>query len=672
MEINKLRKSLELLNSKNLNINEYFINVINHKFKTELIDNKKIKSLDIELIIHNINKKLNEYYHIFINDYILFTLQNNNDLIISSIVITDYNKYNTFNITYNINNCETLDNKKVIIIDTQLIDIYYTSEFNYLFYKQITSKFKDQFIFYNNEILLYPLTFYKLFKISNIDNVFNSNCDEDFNNVINKIISNKENLNSLNISDTNKRNQILEYYFFSSISLYKNKNIDKIIKLSNQEFINQLFNKYIFYIIKIKNIEILKKLLPYCYNQENKITIINKNGLNPFEYSLFKFIKDSSYYPIISILNQYNYLRPKFILDTLLKTNIIRHNITNNYDILIYNKIIKLSKYENIEIINTIIIDNYYKDLNSENNTITIEDIIYFIKENIKFIDLNSLFNIIFKYSSILILKELVKNKIIEFSKDILLLFIKLKQTDYLIKNYYKETVFYSKDIIYQLINDLNVYGLIFIIEFVNKDIINIKDINNNNLLHYLTNHTIQDTNDNFENLEFNIFKLLMNKKKELINELNNDNETPIFNTVKHHNFYLFNILLDFDDSVIEIKNKNNDYLIHLMINNNFIEAINYYILKEYNLELRDVNDNTALLLAIKNKQQKIANELIINKANIDVVDNKNNSIFYYIALYNLNNININKTCKLQNDKKIIDSVKSNVYYQFKKINFMY
>lgn len=670
MEIKNLINSLKLLNSKNLKITDYFINVLDHKFNTELLDNEKIKSLNINKINHNINKGLNEFYHIFSNDYILFTLLENNNLNISSIITTDYNKFNTFEKLYDINNCETIDNRKSIIIYTQIINIYYTQEFNYLFYKQITNTSLNQFILYNQQIFIYPLNFYKLFKTNKIEEVeFNNN--DDFNTMIDNIISRKDKLNLSIIKDKEKQNKLLEYYFFISISMFKNKNIETVIKVSNQEFVNYLIEKYIFYIIKIKNIEVLDQLLK-VYNQENKISFLNKNGLNPFEYSLFKFVKDSSYYPFVSLLNKYNFTRPKYIFDIILKTNIIKHDIISNYDQIIFNKISKISNYENIEIINTIIIDSYYKDLNSENNTITINDIIYFIKENIQFIDLNILFNLIFKYSSVLIIKELVKNKIIEFSKDVLLLFINLKQTDYLIKNYYKETLNCSKDIIYQLINELNVYGLIFIIEFVNKDIIDLKDDENNNLLHYLTNQTIQKDNENYENLEFNVFKLLVNKKKDLITELNNNNETPIFNTIKQNNFYLFNLLLDMDDTTIDIKNKNGDYLIHSLINCNFTEAINYYILKSYDLELRDINDNTALLLAIKNKQQNIANDLIINNADIEVVDNKNNSIFYYIALYNLNNIEINKKCKLQNDKKIIDGVKTNIFYQFKKLNFMY
>lgn len=670
MEIKNLKNSLKLLDSKNLNIKDYFINVLDHKFNTELLDNKKIKSLNINKIIHNINKGLNEFYHIFSNDYILFTLLDNNNLNISIIITTDYNKFNTFNTLYDINNCETIDNRKSIIIDTQIINVYYTQDFNYLFYKQITNTLPIQFIFYNQQIFIYPLNFYKLFKINSIEEIKFNN-DVDFNTMIDNVILNKDILKLFDIKDKEKQNKLLEYYFFISINMFTNKNIETVIKLSNQDFLNYLIEKYIFYIIKIKNIEVLDQLLK-IYKEDNKITILNKNGLNPFEYSLFKFIKDSSYYPFISLLNRYTFTRPKYIFDIILKTNIIKHDIISNYDQIIFNKINKISNYENIEIINTIIIDSFYKDLNSENNTITIEDIIYFIKENIQFIDLNILFNLIFKYSSVLILKELVKNKIIEFSKDVLLLFINLKQTDYLIKNYYRETLNYSNDIIYQLINELNVYGLIFIIEFVNKDIINLKDNDNNNLLHYLTNQTIQKDNENYENLEFNVFKLLMNKKKELITELNNNNETPIFNTIRQNNFYLFNLLIDMDDTIINTQNKNGDYLIHLIINCNFTEALNYYILKSYDLELRDLNDNTALLLAIKNKQQNIANDLLNNNANTEVVDNKNNGIIYYIALYNLNNVEINKRCKLQKDKKIISGIKTNIFYQFKKLNFMY
>ena len=255
MEIKKLKNSLKLLDSKNLNITDYFINVLDHKFNTELLDNKKIKSLNINKIIHNINKGLNEFYHIYSNDYILFTLLDNNNLNISIIITTDYNKFNTFNTLYDINNCETIDNRKSIIIDTQIINVYYTQEFNYLFYKQITNTLPIQFIFYNQKIFIYPLNFYKLFKINSIEEI-NFNNDVDFNTMIDNVILNKDILKLFDIKDKEKQNKLLEYYFFISINMFKNKNIETVIKLSNQDFLNYLIEKYIFYIIKIKNIEV--------------------------------------------------------------------------------------------------------------------------------------------------------------------------------------------------------------------------------------------------------------------------------------------------------------------------------------------------------------------------------------------------------------------------------
>ena len=313
-----------------------------------------------------------------------------------------------------------------------------------------------------------------------------------------------------------------------------------------------------------------------------------------------------------------------------------------------------------------------YQDLNNEDNTITINDIIDYIKSNIDFIDLNILYNLIFKYSSVLVLKELIHEKIIEFSKDVLLLFIKLKQTDYLLKNYKLEISILSPSVIYELINYLNIYGIIFLIRFINEDLINLKDNEGNNLLHYLANQTLLKESEDYENLEFNVFKFLISNSKDLLISPNNSGDLPIINTVKQKNIYLFNLFLDFDDSCVNISNSDGNYLIHELIKYNFKEGIYYYIIKNHSLELEDINKNTALLLAIKNKNQEIANELIKYDANLEVLDIHNNSIFHYIALYNLNNINFTKKTKLNRDKKIIDYAKSNIYYQFKKINFIY
>lgn len=662
-----MEQKINFLNSKNISITEYFINILDLPFKSEIIDNEKIKNFSLDNIIFQINKELGELFCIFSDDFIIFSYEIN--LKIYSIITLNFNKFSTFDKTYNLN-VETLEDKKIIQIKDSIIEIYFTQNFNYSLYQKII-KSQDSFIFYKSNIYVYPLTFYKLFKIdqSKILNVE----DVSFNEILNIVLDTDKafyKIDNLKINQKSEYFKQLEQYFFIALSLQKHKKIELIINETDPEFLNYLIQKYIFYIIKIKNIKSLSLLLKI---PSLNLNIINpKNGLNVFEYSLFKFLKDSSYYHFIKLFDNFNFQRSKFIFDIILKTNLTKHIKNNNFESLIYQKISKISKFENIEIINSLILDCMYQDLNSENNTITINEIIEFIKMNVNFINLNVLYNLIFKYSSVLVLKELIQKKILEFSKDILILFIKLKQTDYLIKNYKLETSIHSPSIIYELINSLNIYGIIFLIRFVNGDLINLKDNKGNNLLHYLTNQNILKDSEDYENLEFNVFKFLITNSKDLINSPNNEGNIPIINTIKQKNIYLFNLFLEFDDSCVKFQNKEGNYLIHELIKYNFKEGINYYIIKNYSLEFRDINQNTALLLAIKNKNQEIANDLIKNNADIEVVDIHNNSIFHYIALFNLNNIKTTKETNLQRDKKIINFVKSNIFYQFKKINFIY
>lgn len=663
-----MKSKLSKLNSNNIPITEYFINVLNFSFKSEILFNKKIKNLSVENITFNINKELKEYYCIFSNDFILFTLKDS-VLKIYSIVSLDFNKFSTFEKTYNIS-VETLEDKKILQVNNNLVDIYYTQIFNYSFYQKIL-KDQETFIFYKSNVYIYPLTFYKNFKIN--QSYISKVDDLKFNEIVNIVLDKDESfykIYNLKINQKSDYQQQLEQYFFISLSLKIHKKIEILVKETEEEYLNYLTHKYIFYIIKLKNIKSLKILLTKVSVNPN---VINpKNGLNVFEYSLFKFLKDSSYYIFVKFFDNFIFQRPKFIFDKILNTNIIKHEKNNNFESLIYQKICKISKFENIEIINSIILNCMYQDLNNEDNTITINDIIDYIKSNIDFIDLNILYNLIFKYSSVLVLKELIHEKIIEFSKDVLLLFIKLKQTDYLLKNYKLETSILSPSIIYELINYLNIYGIIFLIRFINEDLINLKDNEGNNLLHYLANQTLLKESEDYENLEFNVFKFLISNSKDLLISPNNLGNLPIINTVKQKNIYLFNLFLDFDDSCVNVSNSDGNYLIHELIKYNFKEGIYYYIIKNHSLELEDINKNTALLLAIKNKNQEIANELIKYHANLEVLDIHNNSIFHYIALYNLNNINFTKKTKLNRDKKIIDYAKSNIYYQFKKINFIY
>lgn len=657
MEEEKIKKSLILVNHKNLSITNYFINILDNKFKNEYISVKGVDLLDIENIKFNISKQLKEYFYLFIDDYIIF---NYPDYTLNCIITTDNNKYNN-------GNYEILEDGKYLNINNTFINIYYTPNFNYSFYCKI--KKDSDFIFYNNSIYLYPLTFYKLFKVKPNLKTIGKLKDKTFNHLINKIIKG-ENINK-SVFESSDNIDNLRQYFFISLYLNKDKLYKEVLNKLSGDKLKDLLSSVIFYIIKIKNIEILS------YLQKNKNDVLkdvlynslNIKGLTILEYSFLKFKKDSSYYKIVSFLNSYNYQRPNYIFDIILNTNIIHHNIINGYDQLLISRIKKLKGFENIEIINSIILKALYDNLNSENNNITVEDIINFITFNINYINLSVLFNIIFKYSSVLVLKELLINKTLKFNADILKLLINLKQTDYLLKEYKEESKKQAPFIIYDLINNLNIYGLIFLIKYIDNSLINLLDNSKNNLMHYLCNQNLMKYREDYEDLQYDVFKFFIQEKEGLILEVNNKHETPIFNTIRQNNLYLFKLNIGINPECCEIKNINGSYVIHEIIKANFKTALIEYIINELNIEYLDIYNNNALMLAIKNKNQDLANELIKAKANINISDINGNSIYHFIALYNLKNIDISVFKNIENKDNLIvmDCIKNNIYRQFKK-----
>lgn len=656
----KLINGLILLNRKNLPITQYFINIKNHEFNNELIDTNKVQNIDIEDIKFKINQKLKEYFYLFLNDYIVYDYRNYS---INGIIVQDINKFNN-------KMFESIgdENKKYLVVDGEAINIYYTPIFNYSFFCKFNKS--SNFIFFNNSVFVYPLTFYKIFKLKPNLDLIQSQENKEFNDIFIDIIKNK-NKTSVDFSKLDYKT-ISEYFF---ISLYLNNDYiyRKIIDKTNKENLKQLVQNYIFYIIKIKNIEILK----YLNSKHQQIlkdilfNSFNKNGLNVLEYSFLKFKKDNSYYNMVSFLNQFTYSKPNYIFDIILKTNIIHHDLKNDFDNLLVKKIKRFNNFENVEIINTIILNCMYENLNSENNQITIQDIIQFITHNINFINLQILFNLIFKYSSVLVLKDLLFNKVLNFNHEILKLLIELKQTDYILKEYKKEAEQYSSLIIYDLIEDLNIYGLIFLIKYINPKLINIKDKNKNNLMHYLCNQNKLKDKEDYEDLEYNVFKFFVQENENLILKFNDKHETPIFNTIKQKNLYLFKLNIEINPECCENKNNEGFYVIHEIVKNDFKTALYEYISNNLNTEYLDIYGNNGLLLALKNKNQDLSNDLIENGSNLDIQDINGNSIYHFIALYNLKNIKIQQyqNIKNKNDFNVLNCIQNNVYYQFKKFN---
>ena len=665
--LSTLNNCMVLLNHQNIPINQFFINLKSYKFNNEKIDINKVENINIENIKFKLSQQLKEYFYVFQNDYIIF---NFSTFKIYSVITQDYNKFN--NLSFN-----NLEDHKILFVDNQEIQIYYNSLFSLNnYYKSIKNNVDIQnnndqiFIFYQESILIYPPTFYKTFKLNNNLNNIKLDIGDEFNNLIIDVLKNNK--------IKNKDELTIDKYFYISLNLNNLAFIKQITNIIKKDLLIQLFKKYIFYIIKVSDYDILKYLNDtinknnfsiLSHQQPIKLNVLNSKGLNPFEYSILKFKKDSEYYKFIEILKDYDYERPKYILDIIFKSNLIKHEFKTNYDNLIFNKIKNISKFENITIINSIILKCMYSDLNSENNTITIQDIINFILDNKQFINLSILYDIIYKNSSILVLKELLINKILIFDSDIFKLLINMKQSDYLYNTYKTEIYKLSDKIIYDFIEDLNIYGIVFLINYINPKIIYLKDKNNNNLLHYLTNQNkdIENKEDN----QFKIFKFLIELNDKLIIEVNNDLETPIFNTIRNKNVYLFNLNIEMDINCVKIKNKNGCYVIHEIIKHNFLDGLYSYIKNKCSVEYLDLYNNNGLMLAIKNKNEKIANILLENKANTKIKDINNNSIFHFIGLYGLKKINIKEIKDNQNNNNIgvVNCIKNNIYFNWNKYN---
>lgn len=665
--LSTLNNCMVLLNHQNIPINQFFINLKSYRFNNEKIDINKVENINIENIKFKLSQQLKEYFYVFQNDYIIF---NFSTFKIYSVITQDYNKFN--NLSFN-----SLEDHKILFVDNQEIQIYYNSLFSLnSYYKSIKNNVDIQnnndqiFIFYQESILIYPPTFYKTFKLNNNLNNIKLDIGDEFNNLIIDVLKNNK--------IKNKDELTIDKYFYISLNLNNLTFIKQITNIIKKDLLIQLFKKYIFYIIKVSDYDILKYLNDtinknnfsiLSHQQPIKLNVLNSKGLNPFEYSILKFKKDSDYYKFIEILKDYEYERPKYILDIIFKSNLIKHEFKTNYDNLIFNKIKNISKFENITIINSIILKCMYLDLNSENNIITIQDIINFISDNKQFINLSILYDIIYKNSSILVLKELLINKILIFDSDIFKLLINMKQSDYLYNTYKTEIYKLSDKIIYDFIEDLNIYGIVFLINYINPKIIYLKDKNNNNLLHYLTNQNkdIENKEDN----QFKIFKFLIELNDKLIFEVNNDLETPIFNTIRNKNVYLFNLNIEMDINCVKIKNKNGCYVIHEIIKHNFLDGLYSYIKNKCSIEYLDLYNNNGLMLAIKNKNEKIANILLENKANTKIKDINNNSIFHFIGLYGLKKINIKEIKDSQNNNNIgvVNCIKNNIYFNWNKYN---
>lgn len=415
-------------------------------------------------------------------------------------------------------------------------------------------------------------------------------------------------------------------------------------------------NMTVFYAIKNKLIGYLELLKTH----KIKLDIIDKNGLTPIEYSIRLYSQDKTYYDIVIILNNFKYTRNPKWFDIMMKTKLYNSQPKNKFDETILHNITNHKDTLTIVEINTYILLNLIQDNK-------IFEMMNYIKQNIKFINFD------------VILNDITSNhrkEVLHYIENFIPKNNKLFRTYFNLHLYEKilklmEFIDYD-DIMNYLIEKIDLHGVIFLYEYLQKN--NGKKIINSNgdtLLHLLCKYYNIIENDNYMDQK-KFIQILLNYDQTIVNIKNNQGFTPIF--LVHQNNYLTEILLSVSD--INIKINNDETYLHHLVKNGNIHVFNKIFMyqEQWDMNLINMKNNdgeTPLILASKMKRQDICNVLIHNKSDIYISDKNGNTIFHYICLFNLTQIYITTIPEIKNHKdetpsnnviKYIDSEFDNFY----------
>ena len=413
------------------------------------------------------------------------------------------------------------------------------------------------------------------------------------------------------------------------------------IYFDKYEYIDSLFkNKYnppidtIFDAIKDYKVKYIDLLLKHKIN----VDVLNCDGFSPIEYALNNYENNinsdsnDSIKQIILLLNKCKYTRNPKWWDLVNGIKIYNVNQKSDYDKCIY-QYIKENKIDSIKKLNNCILRNLIKYR-------MVTELRYFVKHNIKFIDLKELYGNIIESCSSEIMDYI--EPFVPMSDDLIMTYFNLRLYEKIIKISGNINIEY---ILNCLIKSNDIKGLVFIFEYIDK--MSSKRIysNGNTLLHLLciiSNERL-DITPQISYDTFRCMKVLLNYFPESINVSNNDGNIPIFLSCKNN--YVNELLLS-ENSDVTKRNSLGDTYLHNIIRNGSIDVLNKVfmcgIIQKNNL-LDDVNNNneTALILASKIQNQNYCNMLIDYGANLDICDCYGNSIYHYIGLYCLSNVNI-------------------------------
>ena len=642
-------------NIKNVNYH-YFINILNYYFYKD----KEISKFD-DLIKESYEKKKKK------NDKkIIKKKQYGGDIII------DENKKEIISILYKL-----YDILKKKLSESKKKTFYVDDKYNHTY----TLNKNDNIKYVDNDGIMY--SYHKTF--ININNFIES---------IDKDIVKEENYNE-------------NSYFIKNINNYIKKiyNLNTIIK-------------------KLKNWNSLSNLKEYLYNICNNF---NKNtGLQLFLFILN--IINFSIEKTINKLDEYLSFNKEHI--EILKSMMTNYYISNN----LYNSISILDKYYNNNIVDNLL-NNYYLlpklYINSDyilNKKLTDNENLYdnilfdYISKTINSENLATIPNIIDKsydilsYNKIYIIEQLLSSDIEKFTdifdinenytnKKTLLYKILIKKLDDILISYIKKklrekSLEYIKNMIYQsnkeLVNidisdEINKINTLQIEQnnklLKNKDLLGIKQVNNNPLLYhnldknvyyqisYLNNGNYTNTLDSpsYITISTQITKLLLDHKHNYLNIDNNKNKILyyIFNNFDYSNLkIILNKLNNYATGTFGDKDKNILNMLLFDENNNGNASINILFNNINNIikNLTNIYDTSKITFI-----NRLKNETI-NDLNIIIPKNYHRVLYssYYIILDVINNNDIIKNINIDDYSKILSNKYLTRYYKnIKNINII-
>ncbi len=583
----------------------------------KLINNENITEIILHIYFYsqeNINELIN-----FFNDYII---ENNNNKIL---------------ILYQ-NIQLILHTKKIYNNQLELILNKTSHKYNCCLLKNI---------FYYSPITYYLLKYNINPFIGNIHNIklYNSIINE-IDNLENKIDKTKPLNNQIN----NIMNILKEKFKNSLDILYIILLILKKKIYYFNIFINYLpldffINNYVIFELIKRGDETFFTTLNNYEQKNNKsfdFNVLNQDGLTPPEYCiyrLYELLNNSNtpikykeainirYKQILNILlykRNIKYTRLIVFFDAIMQTNLIKQQ--EEYKIF-YDEIKEFIKHKtnqlailnsnniySIKHLNTLYLTICYIYLNTmEKPIINFDDIVNFIIFNKNFIDINSILLLCEANNSQLVLTTLLQKEIITLRNfNVVKILLNLKY--YKLFEKYKYQIdkpiinniqnnnqstnnYIIKDTLIYLIDTFNIDGLLYINEHYFNSF-NLRLNNNNTLLHYISSLDITD--DNLLCKQIGIIKEIFNTfYPDMINTVNNDNETPIFLCKKPE---IFKILLELNPN-LNILNKNGLSIIHKLISENNIELLTILIENNINsLLIKDINNNIPIIYCFKNK----------------------------------------------------------------------